>query len=49
MTPGNEIDGQPSLRYIKLLRDGARAYRLPAHYIRFLESVDHEQQVNWPS
>jgi gamma-glutamylcyclotransferase len=41
MAPGNEIDGKPSLRYIKQLRDGARAQGLPAHYIRFLESVDH--------
>jgi gamma-glutamylcyclotransferase len=43
MAQGNEIDGKPSLRYIKLLRDGARAQGLPAHYMRFLESVDHAQ------
>jgi cation transport regulator ChaC len=41
MAPGKEIDGKPSLRYIKLLRAGARAHGLPAHYIRFLDSVDH--------
>jgi cation transport regulator ChaC len=40
---GREVDGKPSLRYITLLRDGARAHRLPAHYIRFLESVHHAQ------
>src|SRR5215831_2447142 len=38
---GNEKDGKPSLRYITLLRDGARAHGLPEHYIRFLEQVDH--------
>jgi cation transport regulator ChaC len=40
---GNEIDGRPSLRYITLLRQGARAHGLPEYYIRFLESVDHVQ------
>jgi gamma-glutamylcyclotransferase len=43
IAPGREVDGKPSLRYITLLRDGARAYGLPAHYIRFLESMDHAQ------
>jgi gamma-glutamylcyclotransferase len=38
---GKDTDGKPSLRYITLLRDGARAHGLPAHYIRFLERVDH--------
>jgi gamma-glutamylcyclotransferase (GGCT)/AIG2-like uncharacterized protein YtfP len=38
---GNEDDGNPSLRYITLLREGARAHRLPEHYIRFLEQVEH--------
>ena len=38
---GKEIDGRPSLRYITLLRDGARAHGLPEHYIRFLEDVEH--------
>jgi gamma-glutamylcyclotransferase len=42
IAPGREVDGKPSLRYIMLLRDGARAYG-SAHYIRFLESVDHAQ------
>jgi hypothetical protein len=28
-----ETDGKPSLRYITLLRDGARAHRLPEHYV----------------
>lgn len=38
---GKEIDGNPSLRYITLLRDGARAHGLPEHWVRFLDSVRH--------
>ncbi len=38
---GREDDGNPSLRYITLLREGARAHGLPEHYIRFLEQVRH--------
>jgi gamma-glutamylcyclotransferase len=41
MAPGAEIDGKPSLRYITLLRDGARAHGLPEHYVRYLDSVEH--------
>ncbi len=40
---GKETDGKPSLRYITLLREGARAHRLPEHYLRFLESVKYAQ------
>jgi cation transport regulator ChaC len=36
---GNPHDGRPSLRYIKLLRDGARAHGLPAAWLQMLESV----------
>ena len=36
---GNEVDGNPSHRYITLLRDGARAHGLPEPWIQFLESV----------
>jgi len=36
---GKEKDGNPSLRYIKLLREGARAHGLPQHWVSFLESV----------
>jgi gamma-glutamylcyclotransferase len=43
MAPGKDVDGKPSLRYITLLRDGARAHGLPEHYIRYLESVEHAQ------
>ena len=38
---GKEVDGKPSLRYIKLLQDGARGHGLPEYYVRFLEAVDH--------
>ena len=37
MAQGNEVDGKPSLRYIILLRDGARAHGLPETHIRFLD------------
>ncbi len=40
---GTEVDGRPSLRYLTLLREGARAHGLPEHYIRFLERVEHAQ------
>lgn len=36
---GNEIDGNLSLRYMKLLRDGAKAHGLPDHWVRFLDEV----------
>ncbi len=37
---GHQTDGRPSLRYITLLRRGARAHGLPEHYLRYLESVE---------
>ena len=40
---GKETDGNPSLRYITLLREGARAHGLPERYIRALESVKHAE------
>jgi len=40
---GNEVDGNPSSRYITLLRDGARAHGLPDSWIRFLERVKDTQ------
>ncbi len=40
---GKETDGRPSLRYITLLRDGARAHRLPEHYCAFLDLVKHAE------
>ena len=43
MAQGKEVDGKPSLRYITLLREGARSHGLPENYIGFLESVEHAQ------
>lgn len=40
LAAGKETDGRPSRRYIELLRAGARAHGLPAHYIRFLDAVE---------
>ena len=40
---GAEKDGRPSLRYITLLREGARAHGLPEHYVRFLEQVKNAE------
>jgi len=40
---GKELDGSPSLRYISLLREGARAHGLPAHYIQYLDDVRHAE------
>ena len=40
---GAEQDGRPSLRYITLLREGARAHGLPEHYVRYLEQVKNAE------
>jgi hypothetical protein len=32
-------DGKPSLRYLTLLREGARSHGLPEHWICFLDGV----------
>ena len=40
---GLPTDGHPSLRYLTLLRDGARAHGLPEHWVRFLDEVRHAQ------
>ena len=40
---GKETDGHPSLRYITLLRDGARAHGLPQHWLRHLDSVPYAE------
>jgi gamma-glutamylcyclotransferase len=45
---GKDTDGTPSLRYISLLRDGARVHRLPDTHIRFLERIEHAR-VNTPA
>lgn len=38
---GKETDGSPSLRYITLLREGARAHDLPKHWVQMLERIEH--------
>ena len=38
---GKEVDGKPSLRHITLIRECARAHRLPKTYIRCLQAVEH--------
>jgi cation transport regulator ChaC len=40
---GKEADGNPSLRYISLIREGARANGLPERWIRFLDGVNHAE------
>ncbi len=40
---GNPRDGNPSLRYITLLRDGAREHGLPDHWIAHLDCVRHAE------
>lgn len=40
---GKEVDGNPSLRYLTLLREGARNHGLPDRYLRFLEGVKHAE------
>jgi len=42
---GNVEDGAPSLRYLTLLREGARAHGLPAHYLDFLDQVQPARQA----
>ncbi|MGD9541935.1 gamma-glutamylcyclotransferase [Methylocystis sp.] len=37
---GDQDDHKPSLWYLTLLREGARARGLPEHYIRFLEQIE---------
>jgi len=37
---GNEKDGRPSLRYITLLREGARSHGLPQHWQQKLDAVE---------
>lgn len=37
---GGDRDGRPSLRYLTLLREGARAHDLPGHWVRLLEDIE---------
>jgi cation transport regulator ChaC len=36
---GKALDGRPSLRYLTLLREGARSHGLPDHWLRLLDDV----------
>lgn len=50
MAKGDDNDHTPSLRYLALLQEGARAHGLPGHYIRFLEEMEHGDKLghrNW--
>ena len=38
---GKDTDGSPSLRYISLLREGARMHGLPEAWVQFLDGVQH--------
>ncbi len=40
---GNEQDGRPSLRYINLLREGAKAHGLPDAWVKYLYGVEHAE------
>ena len=40
---GHPVDGRPSLRYIRLVREGARAHGLPAPWLELLDSVAHAE------
>jgi len=40
---GDDEDGAPSLRYLTLLREGARAHGLPAQWLSLLEGVKHAE------
>ncbi len=44
MARGLETDLAPSLRYISLLRDGARAHGLPEAWLQYLENVKHHAE-----
>jgi len=41
MARGQDTDRAPSLRYISLLREGARAHGLPEAWVRYLDGVKH--------
>lgn len=43
MADGKPEDGRPSLRYITLIREGARAHGLPAHWLEMLDGVQHAE------
>ncbi len=42
---GNARDGRPSLRYITLIREGARSHGLPGHWLAHLDRVPHAEET----
>jgi hypothetical protein len=40
---GKETVGNPSHRYIALLREGTKFHGLPEHWLRLLDSVTHAE------
>jgi cation transport regulator ChaC len=40
LADGNATDGRPSLRYLSLLREGARSHGLPQAWVQRLESIE---------
>jgi cation transport regulator ChaC len=40
---GKEEDGNPSLRYLTLIREGARANGLPERWLQFLDGIQHAE------
>lgn len=45
IAPGKEQEGNPSERYLTLLREGARAHGLPERWCCYLESVHSAEDV----
>jgi hypothetical protein len=45
VAPGNPRDGRPSLRYISLLREGARTHGLSPARLRLLDAVTPAEQT----
>lgn len=41
LASGKPTDGNPSLRYITLLREGAKRHGLPDYYVQYLERIEH--------
>ena len=40
---GKKTDGNPSLRYITLIREGALEHKLPDHYLLLLDRIEHAE------
>ena len=49
MGDGKAEDGRPSLRYITLLREGARKHGLPDRWIELLDAIGHAEDPPPPN